>query len=356
MGKFAGRLSSALRVLMLGLLVSGWPGAARAADPPTTLRIAVVAFYAGGQTQLTGVESVMDQQGWLRGELAKRGITLEWYPVSTTATGPLINEAFARHIIQFGAYSDLPSIILNSSGSSVRTEMVVPWAPNDAVLVVPKDSTAKSIEDLKGKRLAIHKGRPWELPLLRLLDSKGLSYADFQVYNINPEAGASAVAIGGVDALMTNTTGYALQEKGVARVIWTTKEAPLAWRSWGGLWVDRDFARQHADLTQLVVTAYVKASAWIADDANKDAFIKLGTRNGTSESVLRWTYDDPHLSWRDHWSPRFRPELYEHYRLDIAYARDKKIIRNDVSATDLLDPSFALVALKTLGLEAYWRP
>jgi sulfonate transport system substrate-binding protein len=325
----------------------------RAASPsPDAIRIAVVSSYLSGEVQLSGVDWVIEQQGWLRGELAKRNIKLEWVPAPHASVGPTINEAFANKQIQFASYSDLPSIILNGSGGA-QTSLLVPGNPGDSFLVVPANSTAKSIDDLKGKRLAIHKGRPWEIPLLRLLDSKGLSYNDFQIYNINPDAGATAVATGAIDGMVT-VSAYALEEKGVAKIIWSTKEAPLDWKSWGGFWGARNFLKDQPELAQLVVTAYVKAAHWASQEENRDTIIKLGTRNGTVESIVRRTYDDPTLSWHDRWSPLFAPALKTHYRDAIAYAREKKIIRRDVDVDALLDPRLVQTALNELGLQTYW--
>ena len=324
-----------------------------AADKIDTIKISGVVTYANGKIQLSSLDYAVEKQGWLRSELAKRGIKLEWYPVSGSATGPLTNEAFANHIIQFASYGDLPSIILNSNGAGETTQLLVPFSPEDAYLLVPTDSPAKSIEDLKGKRIAIHKGRPWELSLLRLLDSKGLTYGDFQVYNIDPQAGAAALASGGVDALCT-LSAYGIEDKGFAKIIWSTKEEPHDWKVGVGVWGATDFIKQQPELTQLVVTAYVKGAVWASQDANKDELIKARTYTGASESQIRRSYDDPSLTWHDRWSPVFTDEVYNHYKVDIGYALDKKITRRAIDVNELLNSSFVTQALSDLKLQDFW--
>ncbi len=325
-----------------------------AADKIDTIKISGVVTYANGKIQLSSLDYAVEKQGWLRSELAKRGIKLEWYPVSGTATGPLTNEAFANHIIQFASYGDLPSIILNSNGAGETTQLLVPFSPEDVYLLVPKDSTAKSIEDIKGKRIAIHKGRPWELSLLRLLDSKGLTYGDFQVYNIDPQAGAAALASNGIDALCT-LSAYGLEDKGFAKIIWSTKEAPLDWKIGVGIWGATDFIKQQPELTQLVVTAYVKGAVWASQEANKEELIKARTYTGASESQIRRSYDDPVLTWHDRWSPLFTDEVYNHYKVDIGYAFDKKITRRAIDVNELLNTSFVNQAISDLKLQDYWQ-
>lgn len=328
-------------------------GASVASAEGAKLKIAVVSSYVNKQVRLTSTDYVVEKQGYLRDELKKRGIALEWFPAPNAAVGPIVNEAFANHSIQFAGYSDLPSIILNASTSSGKTKLVIPGNPSDAYLVVPANSTAKSIEDLKGKRLAIHRGRPWELPLLRLLESKGLSYADFQIFNINPDAGAAAVATGGVDGLFT-VSAFNLEEKGVAKIIWSTAKAPLSWKNWGGTWIARDYLADHPDIAQLVVNAYVKAGYWASHDENKDEIVKLGTLNGTPEKIVRRNYDESGITWKDRFSPLFRPELYEHYREATAFARKYKIITGDIDVATLLDDSLVTQAIKNNKLEGYW--
>lgn len=334
--------------LTLLLLVTG-----AHAEPVSVIQIAALGEYVQGHLQLTGIDYVIDHQGWLRDALAKRGVKFEWYPVSNSAVGPLINEGFAAHKVQFAGYGDLPAIILNGNGGVPHTQLLVPGGVTDAFLVVPNGSSAKSILDLKGKRLAIHKGRPWELPLLHLLDSKHLSYGDFQIYNINPEAGAAAVVSGAVDGLFT-IAAYGLQQKHLARIIWSTKDAPLEWKMGIGFWGDRDFINQHPDLTQIVVNAYVKAAQWASQDANRGVLEKLETLNGTTADIVRLTDDDPNLSWKDRWSPRFSPWVRQHYQQTIAYASAKGIIRSPINSTALLDDRFVNAALNTLSLQTYW--
>ena len=337
--------------LSLGLAACG--AGKKTAARGSTLRIAVVSSFAGGKVRLSGVDYAIEKQGWLREELGKRRIALEWFPAPNAAVGPIVNEAFANHQIQFAGYSDLPSIILNASPTSGKTKLLVPGNPTDSFLVTPKGSTARSIEDLKGKRLAIHRGRPWELPLLRLLESRGLSYKDFQIYNINPEAGAAAVATGGVDGLFT-ISAYGLEDKGVAKIIWSTADQPLSWKSWGGFWGSRRYLEDQPEIAQLVVTAYVKAAHWVAQPEHKEEIILLGTANGTPERILRRTYEESNISWKDRWSPLFPPALYAHYRDAVAYARKNGIIQGDVDVDALLDDRLVQTALKQLSLTDYW--
>jgi sulfonate transport system substrate-binding protein len=352
-------LAAGTRLLLwLCLVLSGGFGLAHAqSSPPAArsvqvVRIASTAFAEGGRTALSGIPYRVQQEGWLEQELRKRGIALEWFPV-TGDTGATINEAFAGGRIDFASYGDLPSVILNAGG--VRTQVVVPSGRgSDQFLLVPPGSTAKSIHNLKGKRISIHRGRPWELGLLHLIKDNGLSPKDFRLINMEPKAGTAALATGGVDALFV-INGYPLEDKGVGRIIWTSKGQPER-KMRAELWARKEFTQRYPELAELVAKAWLKAQYWAAQDANREAMIRDGTRNGTPESVVRRTYDDPSLPWKDRWTPLYDEVVYRHYRRVVAFAQEQKLIRKPLAAEDLLEPRFVNAALKSLALDAYWSP
>lgn len=336
---------------MLGLT------SAALADTPAELRIAVISFTdPSGKVSVSSspITQRVIEEGWLAAELAKRGVKLAWVPVPTGDTGATTNEAFAAHRIDFAGYGDLPSLTLNAGG--IRTQVIVPSGPGgDTYLLVGNDSTAKSILDLKGKRISVHRGRPWELGFLRLLDSEHLGYGDFKIYNINPPAGAAALSAGSVDGLYT-IGAYLLEEKGIGKIIWSSKGAPLDWKMRAELWGATDFTQKNPELTQLVANAYVKAAHWAAQDANREAVIKSGTSDGTPESVVRKGYEDSNVSWKDRWTPLFDDVVYSHYRHTVEFATQKKLVGKKLNPDELIEPKFVAAALKELKLEDYWAP
>lgn len=320
---------------------------------PAKVRITVTNVPQSGKISFTGLTAVVVKQGWLEKKLGERGIGIEWVPISGSATGPLINEGFANGSIDIASYGDLPSIIANAAG--IRTQLIVPnGRGSETYLVVPNDSTARSILDLKGKRIAIHRGRPWELPLSRLIDSVGLSYTDFQILNLNPEAGASALVAGKVDALIT-INAHLLAQKNAGKIIWSTAEAPADWKMRAELWAAREFVRNYPDLAQLVATAYVKAEHWAALPENRRSMLEVLNRTGLPVEVLEKEYGDGQ-EWKNRWSPLFEPSVVEHYRYAIDYALEKKIIRNKFPVDELYDERFVKTALRDLGLESFWAP
>ena len=339
--------------MILGALATG--ATTSGAAPPAVIRIASTAHAQGGKLSVggNGIVARVVEEGWLEKELGRRGVKLEWLPVMGD-TGSITNEAFVSRRIDFANYGDFPSITLNAAG--FRTQVIVPSGRGtDMFLMVPPGSSARTIHDLKGKRISVHRRRPWDLGLQKLIESAGLTEKDFRIMNLNPQAGAAALATGKVDAHFA-IQAHVLEAKGVGKIIWSTEGKPLHFKMRAELWGSTDFTRQHPELTQIVANAYVKAAHWVAQEENREAVIKIGTRNGTPEAAVRKAYADPTLSWHDRWNPLPDEVVYAHYREVIDFATSRKLITRPLRAEDLIEKKFVEAALRELGLEEHWKP
>jgi len=323
---------------------------------PKAIRIAGGASYDNGKLRLSGLGHVVAEQGWLTKQLAARGVGLEWFSTAHSATGPMINEGFANGSVDFAGYGDLPSAILNAGGVETRLVMPHGLGTGEGFLVVPFDSPARSINDLKGKKLAIHRGRPWEMPLVRLLQSQGLKYSDFKLFNINPEAGMAAIASRKMDAMFTTTSAYLLEDRKVGRIIWSTLDADPGWKTRTDFFVAKSFVDRWPDLTQTVVTAYVRAAHWASKAENEEAMIRVAMNNGTPESVVRRSYADRRVDWKNRWSVLYNEVVPDHYRRTVAFALEQKLISRTVDVNAWFDRRFTQAALKELHIEGWWEP
>lgn len=349
--------------LTLTLLASTLSLPALAADVPTTssnaptvLRVAAVAHDNSGRADFVGLPQRVADDPILKQALSRRGITLKWVPITPAAVAALVNESFANKQIDFAYYGDLPSVILNANG--IATRLVAPSnIGSNTYLLVSKDSTAKSLRELKGKRIALHRGRPWEASFARLAASEGLSLKDFRIVNLNPQAGAAALAAGNVDALFTLDEAWLLQDKQLGRIIWSSQTAPVEYRMRADLWGSADYVAKYPDITQELVNATIRANYWISQEKNRDAYFVEQAKFGLPESVIRRDNVGNSVSWKEYWSPLYTPAITTHYQQVIDYALQSGLIRTPLTAQNLLAPQFLPVALKAAGISStYWKP
>lgn len=326
---------------------------AAAENAPSAVRISHVSLAPNGQAVFSGIAGVVAHQGWLEKELNKRGVRLEWMPLSHQAVGPLTNEGLASGKIDIAARGDLPAVIGSAGG--IKAKLIVPGgAGSDVYVYVRPDSEAKSLKDLKGKKIALHRGRPWEAPFARGLELSGLKLNQLKVINLNPQAGASALISGDVDAFVS-VADHSLLKRGVAKELWSTKRGPADTRLRMDLWASDAFLSNYPEITQLVVKAWIQAAHWSSQEQNRDEFIRISARTGVPEQWLRQDYEDSRINWKDRWSPVPDKRLLEHYKYLVRQSVDTKLIRTAYDFTPYIDVRYVNAALKELNLEQYWN-
>ena len=323
---------------------------------PHSVRIASVARVgAAGKTYFSGSTLEVIEDHWLEAELQKIGVGLEWVPATVNSVAAQVNEAFASRSIDFAAYGDLPSIIANASG--LHTQLIVPGgSQNNTYLVVPVGSAAQSVRDLRGRRVALHRGRPWEYQFSQLLQANGMRSEDVKILNLNPQAGATAVATGGADALFTLSDAFVLEDKKVGKIIWASKRPPQDWKMRAELWGESNFVSRYPQLTQLVATAYVRAHYKLSSMSGRELFVHNESEAGQTESVVRRELADDATPWKERWSPLLGDVVRKHYTDLAAYANHAGLINKPVNVDALFAPQFVTQALAQLKIQSYWAP
>ena len=114
--------------------------------------------------------------------------------------GPQMLEALAVGAIDFGAVGNTPPIFAQAAGkdlSYVGYELV---PANSQALLIPKGSAIQSIQDLKGKRIAVQKGSSAHELLAKILQKADLSWQDIQPIWLPPADARAAFDKQSVDA------------------------------------------------------------------------------------------------------------------------------------------------------------
>jgi sulfonate transport system substrate-binding protein len=133
--------------------------------------------------QKYGTLVLLKARGGLERRLAPLHIQVKW---TRFPAGPQLLEGLNVGSIDFGSVSEAPPIFAQAAGANLVYVANQPPAPAGEAIVVPKDSSIKSLTDLKGRKLALNKGSNVHYLLVKLLEKAGLRYQDVQTVFLPP--------------------------------------------------------------------------------------------------------------------------------------------------------------------------
>ena len=173
---------------------------------PFIIALAALAFATAGvqaQTLRIGYQKsaslfvLQKAQGSLEKKLGAQGVGVKWVEFPA---GPQLLEGLNVGSVDVGFVGEAPPIFAQAAGARFVYIGNDPAAPEAEALVVPKDSSIRSVADLKGRKVALNKGSNVHYLLVRLLEKHGLKYADVQPVVLPPADARAAFEKGSVDA------------------------------------------------------------------------------------------------------------------------------------------------------------
>jgi sulfonate transport system substrate-binding protein len=136
--------------------------------------------------------------------------------------GPPLIAAASAGDIDLGMVGSVPPIAGAAKDLGFKViALQLPETKDKALenIIVPKGSTAKTIDDLRGKKIAVPQGSSAHGLLLNALKAGGLTPKDVKIVYLDPKSGAAAFDSGKVDAWsIWNPQGEFALQKG-ARVL-----------------------------------------------------------------------------------------------------------------------------------------
>jgi len=260
----------------LAVLIAACGGAAAPASPAPTASAAAAAtsVVVGTDTGLTELRIdyatysppslVLKQQGWV--EQAFPGVSIKW--VYSAGSSNALN-FLQGNSIDFGSTAGSAALLSRANGNPIKVVYIYEQ-PEWTALVVAKDSTAKSITDLKGKKIAAQKGTDPYFFLLRTLAGAGLTQADIQYVNLPHADGRTALERGQVDAWSGLDPHMAASElQAGSKLIYRNKD----FNTYGFLNSREDFLKKYPETTKRVIQLYERAKQWVIDNPNDAAQI-----------------------------------------------------------------------------------
>ena len=226
-----------------------------------------------------GVPVVAKTRHVIEDRLAPRGITVKWIEFSV---GPPMLEAMVAGRLDFGSTGNTPPIFAQSAGANLVYVATGGPRAAGAGILVPRNSSIRTIADLKGKRVGICKGSGAQNLIVVALEQAGLSYGDIVPVYLSPSDTAAAFVSGQIDAWPTWDPFYTLAEKTAgARVL---LDAESVTPTFGFYLANGTIARAHPDLVREVRSILAEVADW-ANAHPKEAVDLIAASTGLPVEV-----------------------------------------------------------------------
>lgn len=209
--------------------------------------------------QKYGLLPIIKARGDLDKALKQQGVNVKWVEFPA---GPQLLEGLNVGSVSFGEAGEAPPIFAQAANSNLVYIANQPAAPKAEALIVPKDSTIQSIQDLKGKRVVLNKGSNVHYLLLKVLEANHLKLEDIQVVYLPPADARAAFEKGAVDAWVIWDPFFASAEKQLGAKVLATGENLVSNHQF--YLADRKFAEQHPDILKAVVNELNTTTQWVS--------------------------------------------------------------------------------------------
>lgn len=336
-----------LSTFLLAATVALGAVAAKAEDAPATIRLGDVGFGFGTPFGV-GLQAIADAKGFIADEFKGTPTKVEF--TYFTGTGPAINEALSNGQLDFASYGAVPNIIGKANG--LNTVILASYGGTTIFGAARPDLDIKSVADLKGKKVAIQKATIIHWGLITALKNAGLSEKDITIVDLKNADQLAAIAAKSVDAVFGADFLLPLEDKGVAKIFYKSSDTGASGDGFGAFLVTDKFRKAYPQATQKIVTGFVKAAQWLADDKNRDEAFKIWSRAGSPVEVISKSNAGSSLGQK--YNPRLDDFFVSRYQSGIAFDREQKLIRRDVDLNAWVDRSYVDNAVKSLNLQALW--
>ncbi len=218
--------------------------------------------------QKYGLLPIVKARGELEKALKPQGVTVKWIEFPA---GPQLLEGLNVGSVVFGETGEAPPIFAQAANANLVYVANQPPAPKAEAILVSKNSTIKTVKDLKGKRVALNKGSNVHYLLLKQLQKNGLSLKDINVVYLPPSDARAAFEKGAVDAwVIWDPFFAAAQQQLQARVL---ADGLGVVNNHQFYLADRSFAQSQPQVLKTVVQTLNRNTEWVK--ANRKAAAQL---------------------------------------------------------------------------------
>jgi sulfonate transport system substrate-binding protein len=260
---------------------------------------------------------VLKNRGTLERTLASHGVKVVWQEF---AYGPPLVEAINSGDIDIGFVGATPPVFAQAGAGPDVTYVgySAPYQDNYAILV-PKDSPAHSVADLKGKRIAVAKGSAGQYLLIAALEQAKLQLSDIDQAYLGYSEGRAAFERGDVAAWVVPDPRLADTElSSGARPLITARSLPVQYSFYIAL---RAFAQHYP---QTLATVLQELDSTERYTATHQAQVAQLLSDDTKVPVPVWTRTLARQPWGVHF-PLTPQVITDQQRVADTFFRNKLI-------------------------------
>jgi sulfonate transport system substrate-binding protein len=306
----------------------------------------------GGRPTNSGLVSLAEYLGFFQQEFGKNGPKIS--QVFFSSGGPAENEALAQGSLDFATYGGVPNVVGLVGG--IPAHIVSTRRSTGAgkyYIAVHKDSSIKTIADLRGKRIAVPKGTNPYQSLVKLLEWKGVAEKEVNILNLQTLDGLVAFNSGAVDAVYGGLNLLILRDQGKVKLVEGTEGFKLD-PSQSALLVTYKFEKEYPDVVKRVLKVLIKTSHWASEEKNRESLLKF-----VSERSLAYKYvaEDYKGSLKERYNPLIDESSVAAFRATVKFCAERGAIRKVVDEATIrkwFRPEYQQAAIKELNLEKYW--
>ena len=230
--------------------------------------------------QKYGILPIVKERAVLENALKNQNVKINWVEFPA---GPQLLEGLNVGSVVFGEAGEAPPIFAQAAQANLVYVANQPAAPLAEALIVPKNSNLQSVQDLKGKRIALNKGSNVHYLLLKVLQAHQFKLEDIHVVYLPPADARAAFERGAVDAWVIWDPFFAAAEQQLGARILATGQNLVSNHQF--YLADSQFSEAHPELLNTVVQQLNTTTQWIQQHPQQAAQL-LEKPTGLSVDIL----------------------------------------------------------------------
>ncbi|MEH7307834.1 aliphatic sulfonate ABC transporter substrate-binding protein [Neobacillus drentensis] len=294
-----------------------------------------------GIQQSLGPLLIAKEKGWFEEEFEKVGVKVKW---TVFQSGPPHFEAMAANRLDFGAVGNSPVVAGQAANIQFKEIANVSDGLKGNAILVSKDSPINTLNDLKGKKIAVAKGSSGFNVLYRALEKAGLKPDDVKIIQLQPDEAQPAFETGAVDAWSIWEPFVSLQTlKKNARVLADGKSLNVY--SPGFVIARKEFTKEHPDLVVRFLKVFEKAHLYEKENRN-DAIDLYANAKEIDKDVIRKVLEN-----NESRNLPISEEIINAQQETADFQYSLKAITKKIDTSKVVDNSYIKQALKELKEE-----